>query len=296
VLSATDIRGCTESNLSDAKIATVARKEVPLPFDERWAQHGVADPERIYLVAGVQRSGSSLLASGLRATGRFGVPFEYFVRDAIGFFGRQLHVLPLSVRGRLRLLRRRLRGDGPWPTRNELSPAILSDYVAGLQRIRTTHNGVFGVKVLYTQLIELRREWNVDIVDLVQPRRIIFITRQDHLRQAVSFVRAIDSGVWNADRPIAPVPPPSFDRSRIEALVRQIEAGEAGWRERLSRYRGPVHEITYEELDADYEGVMAGCFAFLGDPDVPVPPRTTYRLADAVTEEWIARLAGTPWP
>jgi LPS sulfotransferase NodH len=170
----------------------------------------------------------------------------------------------------------------------------MTDFVGALQRVRTTPNGVFGAKLQYSEFHAIRRDADVDLLDLLQPRRIIFLTRRDHLRQAVSWFRAVELGLWNTRRPPDPAPmPPAFDKSAIEALVRQIEVAEAGWKEALNRCGAEVLTATYEELDADYEGVMAACFAFLGEPDTPVPPRGLHRLADNVTEEWVARLRGT---
>jgi LPS sulfotransferase NodH len=265
-------------------------------IDRRWNQYGTIDPERTYLVASLHRSGSSLVAAALTETGTLGVPFEYFIWPTISILAARFGAVRFTARERLRHLRRRLRGDGPWLSASERARTDMAEYVRALQRVRTTPNGVFGVKVHHPQIGRVQEQFGVDLLELVQPRRIVLLTRRDHLRQAVSLHRAQQSGRWSARGSLEPDPPPPFDPSAIEELKRRIEQEEAGWHEVLSRYDAPVHRMVYEELDADYEGVMAACFAFLGEPNAPVPPRGLDRLADAVTEEWVARLGGTARP
>jgi trehalose 2-sulfotransferase len=270
------------------------RRTRPFWVDEQLDEYGVADPERTYVVASVGRSGSTLLAAAFRVSGRFGVPFEYFSQESIAHLARRLGVLPLTARGQLRQLQLHLRAERQRVPVTELSPAILADYVGELRRIRTTPNGVFGVKILDSQFGDLREGIGVDLLDQVQPRRIVFLTRRDHLRQPVSLYRAQQSGVWNTRVLREPTPLPPFERTAIEALIETIEAGEALWEEALRGFSAEVHEVTYEDLDADYEGVVTCCFAFLGELDAPVPPRHNVRMADAITEDWVARLRATP--
>jgi LPS sulfotransferase NodH len=231
-------------------------------YEAHWNQRNVVDPERTYLVASVKESGSSVLTAALRATGRLGVPFEYFARESIAFFGGQRGALPLSARRRLRLLRLRLKGEAPWIPLGEFSgPSMTADYVRALQRIRTTPNGVFGAKVHHNHLTDLRSEAGVDLLDVVQPRRVILFTRKDHERQAALWRRGPESA--------------AVDEAAIKATIELIEIAEDGWRDVLGRYAAPVLEVTYEEFDADFDALAARCFAFLGEPDVPVPLRDT---------------------
>jgi LPS sulfotransferase NodH len=265
-------------------------KKRPAWVEKRFDQHGTVDPERVYLVASLQRTGSTLLTKALTSSGRFGVPEEFFLLTAIDHLGRRLGVLPITLQGQLRRARRHLRGHAQEVPTDDLSRAVLVEYVRGLQRIRTTPNGVFGVKLQYQHFDAMRGAVGVDLLELVQPRRVVLLTRRDHVRQAVSFYRALHDGQWRVDETSDRASPPSFDRSAIEALVQRIEVDEAGWREALATYPGSVHEMTYEDLDADFDGEIRRCFSFLGEPDAPLPDRADDRLADATTEEWVARL------
>ena len=88
------------------------------------------------------------------------------------------------------------------------SLAIASDaeYFEKALAAGTTPNGVFGAKVLWHQfehlLVKLRRIQgnglsDLELLDRTFPDlRYIFLTRRDKIRQAISYDRAIRSGVW----------------------------------------------------------------------------------------------------
>ncbi|WP_231999557.1 Stf0 family sulfotransferase, partial [Mycobacterium sp. 1245852.3] len=83
-----------------------------------------------YVIASTPRSGSSLLAAGLVATGVAGRPEEYFTPDHIGAYKKDLN-LPT---------------DCSWP-----------DYLAKAMAFAATENGVLGVKIHWRHVVALAR-------------------------------------------------------------------------------------------------------------------------------------------
>src|SRR5919206_408785 len=110
-----------------------------------------------YLVCATPRSGSTLLCEGLKATGVAGRPEEYF--EAVAATGRprrpedylrglhdpEVHALVAAA------------GEPEPPAYSSL--AGLHGYAEHLERVRrwgTTPNGVFGAKLMWDHLAELR--------------------------------------------------------------------------------------------------------------------------------------------
>lgn len=261
------------------------RSDLPA-VDPGWDQTGTYDADRAYLVASVQRSGSTLLAMALVATGELGVPLEYL--NEVPDLRARLGVPRLTLRGHLGRARRRLVGNPGWRESVRYEPAALVEYVERLRQIRTSPSGVFGVKVHHTQVEQLRDGCGVDTIELFAPRRVILIHRRDHLRQALSTVRALRSGRWVADQGGAAAEERAPTVAEVDEQVARIEADEAAWRDELAAHDlDDVLELAYEDLDQDYATVLGRVFAFLGQPGLPVPPRQTRRQADALTERWV---------
>jgi LPS sulfotransferase NodH len=237
--------------------------------------------ERSYLICAVPRSGSYLLCEGLRNTGVAGRPTEYFSS------GYQEYWSPR------------------WGT-----PAF-SDYMRRAVQEGTTPNGVCGVKTHAPQFDHFARqasgrmpvphglrpallaEWFPDL-------RYVRLRRRDKVRQAVSYVKAIQSNIWwDADKPPAPYDAPRpdavrFDYLLIEASMRRLAEEDDRW----SRYFASTGivplTLDYEDLCADPDLAVRTVLEFL-EIDLPSgyrPPAPTFRQqADAQTERWTARFA-----
>ncbi|HEX2281963.1 MAG TPA: Stf0 family sulfotransferase, partial [Thermomicrobiales bacterium] len=175
-----------------------------------------------YLVLATPRSGSTLLGQGLQASGLAGDPKEFFGHKMSFWMKR-------------------------WRT------PTLSAYVARLRQVRATPNGVFGAKLLYRQLLHLeslaRREPDLadqslpELLDRLFPDlHLVWVSREDKVRQAISWFKARQTGVWGqgpgqsapklgrawrlGDEPLQPGEL-AFDYDGIAALVRQAEADDA---------------------------------------------------------------------
>jgi trehalose 2-sulfotransferase len=268
--------------------------DTPFYVSSEWDQPGPFVPERSFLIATVPRTGSSLVAGVLRATEALGVPFEYFNPIALGAFGARFGVPKPTVHARVVQQRRKRAGKSDWRRFTEARPGSVPAYIDRLHQYRSSATGAFGLKLHWEQMRRFEKDSRVNLLDLLAPRQVVFMTRRDHERQAISFYRARRTKVWSAptsgEGPTAKKPEATFDATAIREAVQRIEQVEASWRAELARRGLPVHEVVYEDVDTDYEPVLRECFRFLGEPDLAVPEQHLERQADEVTEEWVMRL------
>jgi LPS sulfotransferase NodH len=240
---------------------------------------------RSYLIASTPRTGSTLLCRALWDLDRIGAPKEYLnpvqVRDW------QVRLGGPGVRLRHQLLRGPLvglAGRGPW------SDARLRHHLDGVRARRSSPDGWFGLKLHHHHQVRWFERPGRDLDDWFVDARWIRVSREDRLGQALSWVRARQTGQWADHRPARR--PPRYRRRAIDAALRDIERGERGW-DRILAGR-PVLHLSYEELATDLGGCVRRVLDHLGVPgEVPDPTPALSPQADAVSESWRARyLAG----
>ena len=243
-------------------------------------EHGHRRPRRSVLVCTMRRCGSTLLGEALFRAG-LGCPVEYFHPVWRPDF------------------------EARWRATE------LGDYLEALYRYRTAADGTLGVKLFWPDVLETLHRWSpaaaahlaggarvhaeVDALfrDLFPNPSVVFLWRQDLLRQAVSDLVAHQSGRWREipDGAAEPRPHPSYDRQRIDRVRSQFGYELRRWRECLEQLRLPVVELAYEELARDYGGAVRRVLrALLGDGwDGEVPPPRLRRQADAASERLLLR-------
>jgi LPS sulfotransferase NodH len=218
-----------------------------------------------YLICATSRSGSNYLCELLSSLGWAGRPEEHFW-DPPG-----TEPEPLAAR---------------WPR-------VLA---AG-----TGENGVFGVKLMWYQAERLERELPalVGMPDESLPRvlaralakpQYVYLTRRDRLRQAISFVRAMQTKQWRSMDPTAQGS--RYDPGAITDGMRFFDREEALWEDFFVRNGLAPYRLFYEDLDADPAAAVGALLAYLGREDttpISLPPNRHQRQADDVTEEWIRR-------
>lgn len=230
-------------------------------------------PRRSYLVCTTVRTGSSLLCELLSSTGLAGYPSELFSPT-----GRRTHA-------------------GMWGT-----PTVTA-YVDELLRRLVTPNGVFGAKLgipaLNDLLEHLRAEGDgVSTHELLAAAfpglRYVWISRRDRVRQAVSWERAEQTGLWThtGTRPPIVVPRPRFDAAVIRRRLDAIERDERWWADLFSEAGVEPVRVFYEDLVADGAAAVRRVLQGLGlDGAEPLwlsAPRLR-RQADAGSERWVQR-------
>lgn len=221
------------------------------------------DP-RVYALAATPRSGSSLLSSLLLSTGRMGVPVEYFhPRAAMPLLGRRFACIrPAGL--------------------------DLPAYVAALHRHRTTPNGVFGVKIHFTQLERVMRAPAVS--GLLRRARFVWMRRRDPVAQAVSHAIALETKVWSELRD-APAAPSGvrFSADRFRSVLSTQLLGEVGWSTFFRANGIAPLEVWYEDLVADPDWTVRAVMQLMGtapDRTITLDDAPIRRQRGADSEAW----------
>jgi LPS sulfotransferase NodH len=209
-----------------------------------------------YIVCALPRSGSSLLCEVLANTERAGAPAEYFEPNVMRDFSKA------------------------WGTES------LDEYLEALLEKKTSPNGVFGVKALYPQLDDAFKGRN--LTEIFPNLRFVYVTRRDHLRQAVSFTRAMQTDQW-ADHHPARTGDIRFDREQISDSLAWIEREEGLWEGFFGRTGASPLRLVYEDFVQSLEATVARVLSFLG---IEVPgdlnvSATLGRQSDEVSETWV---------
>lgn len=241
-----------------------------------------------YLVLATPRSGSTLLGQALNATNLAGDPREHFGHK-MGFWARK------------------------WGTTG------VRPFVARLIAERSTDNGVFGSKLLYAHLLHLEQTARADPEFAAMPfadvlralfpdLRFFRITRDDAVRQAISYWKAKETGVWGQEESRAGRTgqsrrrvvkgsrrtgrEPAYDYDGIAALLAEIEDGEAGIASFFATSGFTPMHVVYEQFVRDYAGTTRRLLDHLGivpPPDLQIGQPRTVKLADDTSEAWTAR-------
>ena len=251
-----------------------------------------------YLVCATPRSGSTLLCEGLKATGVAGRPEEYF--EAVAATGRprrpedylrglhdpEVHALVAAA------------GEPEPPAYSSL--AGLHGYAEHLERVRrwgTTPNGVFGAKLMWDHLAELRARVRPVpplelLAELFDRPRYVWVRRADVVRQAVSLWRALQTQSWRDESGAQPraCVEPRYSFPAIRHLVARLRDHDTRWGTLLSVADAPVLEVGYEELTADLPGAIRRTLAHVGVPEPRRAPSVPAmrRQSDELSEAWVA--------
>jgi LPS sulfotransferase NodH len=125
----------------------------------------------------------------------------------------------------------------------------------------------------------------------------IHLARTDKLEQAVSYVRAEQSGLWHRApdgtelERLAPPRAPTYDAERIRHQIEQFAAWERDWTAWFDRERIEPLRLTYEDLSSDPQGTLARVLDELGlergAARRAVPG--VAKLADGLSRDWVER-------
>ena len=236
-------------------------------------------PNISYVICAVQRSGSFLLCEALKNTGLAGVPEEYFLNNGEGW------------------------EDGTWARQNDVKTR--ADYLNLVFEKGTTPNGVFGTKVMWNyfhtmleNLQELPAYQGMNAPSLmasVFPNiHYIWIVRLDKVRQAVSWAKAGQTGVYGWAKGDTPIPSqePVFDFEFIDQLYHLVLESDAGWQNFFETCGVRPFQVVYEELVEAYEPTALRILEYLKIPypkDLVFGERRLQKQADRLNEAWIEK-------
>jgi trehalose 2-sulfotransferase len=240
--------------------------------------HKLRHPRRCYVVCTIPRSGSNLLTDGLRATRRAGMPKQFFLPKFESRYSAELGVHP--------------NGD-------------YAAYVRGVVSSKTTHNEVFGFKLMswylddfFARLREAHGFGNsttsdIELLRSAFPRlRFVRIERRHKLRQALSTARALQTGLWKVQEGKSSLREPEFNPDLIEQSLHEAERQEKIWDDFFRRIGVKPFQVEYEKLCLDYEATIRAVLDFLRiklPSNTRVGPPVTTRQADEISRIWEKR-------
>lgn len=238
-----------------------------------------------YIVCTSPRSGSTLLCRMLAATGVAGDPESLFYRPALDDWMTRLNVHAQGTTERecldmiMRAAIRRGRGETPVFGLRQQRPSF--DFLC--RQLAILHPGA------ETDLDRIERTFG--------PTRFIHLTRPDKLDQAVSYLKAQQTGLWHvaADgsewERTAPPRAPVYDAARISDCVGMLDGYDRGWNAWFHREGIEPVRITYDELSDAPGATLRLVLERLGlDPRAAdgIEPEVG-RMADTTSRDWIVR-------
>jgi LPS sulfotransferase NodH len=244
----------------------------------------VSDRYRAYILCATPRTGSTLLCRMLKAAG---------AGDPDSFISR---FIPEWA------------ADWGVPAAETMTPeAFAKAYLDAAIEAGKGGTDVFGLRLMRENVGDLDR-----FIDLVHPglppgaarfERVfgpllyVHLSRRDKVGQAISLVKAEQSGLWHVApdgselERLAPPAEPYYDFARLHREMMELESFDAGWNAWFDEQGIEPHRIVYEDLSADPAGELARLCAALGieAPDaVDVKPAVA-KLADATSRDWAER-------
>ena len=170
--------------------------------------------QRGYAICTQPRSGSNLLCQYLASTDQLGYPLEYFNGPG-----------------------RRALGQADFPDAPELQ-------IDAILRTGATPNGVYAVKLFASQFSAFSRRlrW----LELLPDLHFVYLSRDDLLGQAISWVRALQTEQYRSTQPAKrfPLYDPGLIRSRLIAIVKE----RAQWEAFFARTGITPFRIVYERF------------------------------------------------
>jgi trehalose 2-sulfotransferase len=239
-----------------------------------------------YVLCSTPRSGSTLLCDLLASTDVAGRPHSYYRREDAAYWA-QLWDVPEPYRV----------GD----------PVFESAYLAAMLRYATNRTGVLGLRLMRSSLADASMRLDcakgghaniaAHFAQAFGPTLYVHLSRRDKLAQAISWLRAEQSGLWHraADgterERTSPPQAPIYDAKRIAALRNQLEGDDQGWNEFFAARRLHPLRLTYETVSSDRQSALATILLALGrDPGAcgKMAIQTSI-LADAESLDWAER-------
>lgn len=243
----------------------------------------MARPFASYILCATPRSGSTLLCEMLGATGVAGRPNSFFRPEDIAEWARAWGL--------------------PDPDETD-APSFDRAYLSALLREGRAGTGTFGLRLMWDSLAEASHRLNRalgsdrDVAAQFEaafgPPLYVHISRGDKVAQAVSRVRAEQSGIWHraADGKMQEgadsAQPLRYDGARIAEILDDLQRGDEAWRDFFDAHCIRPLTLSYEGVAQDPQAALGTILSTLGlDPDLAhATPVRTSKLADAVSKAW----------
>ncbi|WP_338528766.1 Stf0 family sulfotransferase [Nitratireductor thuwali] len=244
------------------------------------------DSYRSYIICTTSRSGSTLLCKLLSQTGVAGEPNSYFHRPSVSSWASKFD-LP----------------RGASATQEEFLQAV----VKATRERGSAGTGVFGLRLMRKSFDFLMEQLDILCPGLANDAErfemafgrtlYIHLTRSDKVAQAVSLIKASQTGLWHLASDgselerTAPPRPPSYNAGEIARNVAELTAHDEEWVRWFERERIDPVLVGYDVLSDDPKGTVAGILNRLGLDAAAareISPGVA-KLADETSRAWIER-------
>lgn len=210
---------------------------------------------RFLIIASTPRSGSHLLGHTLFKTGSFGFPLEY------------LHPQNFIEWKKL------------------LGATDLPQTLKKLQNIRTSPNGIFGIKLHYSHAYNIGGVNSLS--ELFPLARFVLLTREDTVAQAVSYAKSLQTGSWISEQKSNGKA--RYDYKLIYNCLAKILKHTKAWEDFLISSGFPYIKVIYDSMVADMPSTV---HKIAGLMNVQIPHNymfkpTTSSQFDNTNKEWI---------
>lgn len=239
-----------------------------------------------YVICTSPRSGSTLLCKLLAATGIAGNPESYFHEPSISSWQAELDLTP----------------DPSASERDALHEVFRAAIAEG-----SLDTGLFGLRLQRHSFDYFTEKLAILHADGATDRerfdsafgRTLFIhlSREDKLEQAVSYLKAQQSGLWHQapdGTELERLSEPQelqYDRDEIQVQIDEMTAMDAAWVDWFAREGIEPFRVTYKALSANPNGVLQEVLVSLGSDSQAasgVEPGTA-KLSDRTNHEWVTR-------
>lgn len=205
-----------------------------------------------YAILSSPRSGSTLLGRLLHETKLAGDPQEYFNPPLLLLAREQFN-------------------------RQELD---MNQFLREMEKRRTSPNGMFGLKMHYSQLLGVfnSNRPNDKIVKFLRNfGKLIWIRRRDRIGQAISQAIAMKTNVWSSeDSRFQRDPDVKIHPAEIITTMHIVARDDHGWELLIPAAKLDVLEVWYEDFVDDYENQARKVLQHLGIEkdvtEIPHPP------------------------
>ena len=238
-----------------------------------------------YIVCTTPRSGSTLLCRMLRATGVAGAPASLFFGTSLAAWRDRMALAPSDA-----------------PATEQLRKVLAAAQILGRggTEVFALRQQWHSFAFLRAQLALLFPTAQTDLARLTAafgPVRFVHLTREDKLRQAVSYLLAQQTGLWHryADgtelERTAALQSPTYSRAAITETLTLLSQWDRNWQQWFDQQGVAPLPLTYEALA---EAPQARVHDLLTQLNLPAQAATgiapdVARIADPRSQQWMDR-------
>ena len=214
---------------------------------------------KILIIASTGRSGSHMLGHTLHSTGKFGFPLEYFQKNNLN----------------------------KW--KEIINKNNIKDIICSLQDIRTSENGVFSIKIHYSQVKEIGGFTNLQ--ELLPNAYFVFIKRRNILKQAVSMSIARQTGIWISEQ-LGNGRKPKYDYCSINMELKELLKDNSNWIYHLESSNSNYISLDFEDVRDNLDDSVIKISNFMNielkDEEIPIIPLTK-KQTNSVNDDFLSK-------